>query len=106
MRKGPLMQEHSTHLAMDDSMRPIVMGILHARAQEPELRWIPTEPRRMRRFLATLQPDGPVVACCEEDPSPDLYRQPSAPGIACQVIAPALAPGSGVTESGPIARAP
>ncbi len=87
------MQQHITHVAMDDSKRTIVMGILHPGAREPELRSIPNEPRHLRRFFERLQRDGQVVACYEAGPSGyDLYRQLIALKVPCQVIAPALTP--------------
>lgn len=87
------MKEHTTHVAMDDSKRTIVLGILRPRATEPELRSIPNEPRHLRRCFERLKRDGRVVACYEAGPSGyDLYRQLTALGVPCQVIAPALTP--------------
>jgi transposase len=87
------MKQHITHVAMDDSKRTIVLGILRPRATEPELRSIPNEPRHVRRFFARLQRDGRVLACYEAGPSGyDLYRQLTALDVPCQVIAPALTP--------------
>lgn len=87
------MQKHITHVAMDDSKRTIVAGILRPGATEPELRSIPNEPRHLRRFFERLQREGRVVACYEAGPSGyDLHRQLTALAVPCQVIAPALTP--------------
>ena len=87
------MQKHITHVALDDSKRVIVAGILRPGTQEPELRQIPNEPRHLRRLFARLTQEGPVVTCYEAGPSGyALYRQLTALGVPCQVIAPALTP--------------
>jgi transposase len=87
------MQKHITHVAMDDSKRTIVAGILRPGAKEPELRSIPNEPRHLRRFFERLKREGRVVACYEAGPSGyDLYRQLRGLDVPCQVIAPALTP--------------
>jgi transposase len=87
------MKQDITHVAMDDSKRTIVAGILRPGAQEPELRSIPNEPRHLRRLFERLQREGRVVACYEAGPSGyDLYRQLTALEVPCQVIAPALTP--------------
>jgi transposase len=87
------MQKHITHVALDDSKRAIVAGILRPGSQEPDLRSIPNEPRHLRRLFERLKREGRVVACYEAGPSGyDLYRQLTALGIVCQVIAPALTP--------------
>jgi transposase len=86
-------KKDSTFVAVDDSKRTLVIGVLRPGAQEPDLRSIPNEPRHLRRFFERLKRDGRVVACYEAGPSGyDLYRQLTALGISCQVIAPALTP--------------
>jgi transposase len=87
------MDEHITHVAMDDSKRTIIAGILRPGATEPELRSIPNEPRHLRRFFQRLQREGTLRACYEAGPSGyDLYRQLTTLAVPCQVIAPALTP--------------
>lgn len=87
------MNEHITHVAMDDSKRTIVVGMLRPGTEIPELRSVPNEPRHLRRLFARLQREGPVRACYEAGPSGyDLYRQCTTLGVPCQVIAPALTP--------------
>ena len=54
-----------THVALDDSKRVIVAGILRADATQPELREIPNEPRQVRRLFERLLHEAPVRACYE-----------------------------------------
>jgi len=83
------MNEHITHVAMDDSKRTIVIGILKPGAEAPEMRLIPNE----RRLFERLQREGRVTACYEAGSSGyDLYRQLTAFAVPCQVMAPALTP--------------
>ena len=87
------MKKHITHVALDDSKRVIVAGILRPGTEEPKLRQIPNEPRHLRRLFVRLMREGPVVTCCEAGPSGyTLYRQLTALGVPCQVMAPALTP--------------
>lgn len=82
-----------THVALDDSKRVIVAGILRADATQPELREILNEPRQVRRLFERLLHEAPVRACYEAGVSGyDLYRQLTALGVECAVIAPALTP--------------
>jgi transposase len=83
----------TTYVAFDDSKRKLVMGILRPGAQEPELRELANEPKLVRRLFERLKREGPVEACYEAGVSGyDLYRQITALGVPCQVIAPALTP--------------
>ncbi len=87
------MEQGTTHVALDDSKRKIVAGILRPGATEPELREIPNDPPHIRRLLTRLTREGPVAACYEAGVSGyELYRQITALGVACEVIAPALTP--------------
>jgi transposase len=87
------MKKGITHVALDDSKNSIVAGILRPQATEPELRQFPNEPKHLRRFVTRLQREGPVSTCYEAGPSGyDLYRQLTALGVPCQVMAPALTP--------------
>ena len=82
-----------THVALDDSKRVIMVGILRPDATQPDLREVPNEPRHVRRLFERLLQDGPVRACYEAGVSGyDLYRQLTALGVSCVVIAPALTP--------------
>jgi transposase len=86
-------KQDTIFVAIDDSKRTLVLGILRPGADAPETRSIPNEPRHLRRLVARLTREGPVKVCYEAGPSGyDLYRQLTALGVACQVIAPALTP--------------
>jgi transposase len=87
------MEKDTTYVALDDSKRKIVVGILRPTAQDPELREIPNDPRLIRRLFERLLREGPVAACYEAGVSGyDLHRQLTALGVACSVMAPALTP--------------
>jgi hypothetical protein len=88
------MEKGTTHVALDDSKRKIVAGILRPEAAQPELREIPNEPQHLRRLFERLTRERPPVAACYEAvvSGYDLYRQLTALGVSCQVIAPALTP--------------
>jgi transposase len=76
-------------VALDDSKRTIVAGILRPGSDAPELRTLPNEPRHVRRFFARLKREGPVRVCYEAGPSGyDLVRQLTALDVPCQVMAP------------------
>jgi transposase len=87
------MEKDTTYVALDDSKRKIVVGILRPGAEEPELQEIANEPRQIRRLVERLKREGPVKACYEAGVSGyDLHRRLTALGVACVVIAPALTP--------------
>ena len=81
MGQGP------TFVALDDSKRKIVAGILWPDALDPELREIPNEPKLRRRLIARLKREGPVTVCYEAGVSGyDLYRQITWQGTPSPVI--------------------
>src|SRR5712691_6367437 len=87
------MEKGTTYVALDDSKRSIVAGILRPGATTPELRERPNDPPTIRRVFERVKREGPVAACYEAGVSGyDLYRQITACGVSCQVIAPALTP--------------
>lgn len=87
------MEKDTTYVALDDSKRRIVAGILRPNETAPELREIPNDPQHIRRLFTRLHRERPVAACYEAGVSGyDLYRQLRALGVACDVIAPALTP--------------
>jgi len=87
------MEKGTTYVALDDSKRKIVAGILRSDAMQPEVRELPNDPHHVRRLFERLKREGPVAACYEAGVSGyDLYRQIRALDVACQVIAPALTP--------------
>jgi transposase len=83
----------TTYVALDDSKRKIVAGILRPGDTTPELRELVNDPHQIRRVFERLKREGPVAACYEAGVSGyDLYRQLTTLGVACAVIAPALTP--------------
>jgi len=87
------MEKDTTYVALDDSKRKIVVGILRPGSTQPELREIANDPRQIRRLFERLKREGPVAACYEAGVSGyDLYRQIIGLGVTCDVIAPALTP--------------
>ena len=56
------MEKGTTCVALDDSKRKIVAGILRPGATQAELRELPNEPRHVRRLFERLQREGPVVS--------------------------------------------
>jgi len=87
------MEKGTTFVALDDSKRKVVVAILRPGASEPEQRELPKEPHLIRRLFQRLAREGRVRACYEAGVSGyDLYRQITACGVECEVIAPALTP--------------
>ena len=87
------MEKDTIYVALDDSKRKLVVAMLRPGATEPEAREIPKHPPHIQRLFRRLQREGPVQACYEAGVSGyDLYRQITACGVTCQVIAPALTP--------------
>lgn len=87
------MEKGTTYVALDDSKRKIVAGILRAGDAQPELRELPNDAHHIRRLFERLKREAPMAACYEAGVSGyDLYRQIVALGVACDVIAPALTP--------------
>src|SRR5213076_676842 len=83
----------TTYVALDDSKRKIVAGILRPSDTQPELREIANDARQIRRLFERLKREGPVAACYEAGVSGyDIHRQITGLGVACAVIAPALTP--------------
>jgi hypothetical protein len=78
------MGQGTTFVALDDSKRKIVAGILWPEALDPELREIPNEPKPLRHLIARLKREGPVNVCYEAGVSGyDLYRQITGLGVPC-----------------------
>ena len=87
------MDQGTTHVAIDDSTRRLVIGLLRPGEHQPELREIPNDPKLIRRLFERLKREGPVTACYEAGVSGyDLYRQLLGLGVPCHVVAPALTP--------------
>jgi transposase len=88
------MENNTTFVALDDSKRRIVAGVLRAESMEPELRELAHTPEQVGRFVRRLLREGrPVQICYEAGVSGyDLYRQVTAAGASCAVVAPSLTP--------------
>jgi hypothetical protein len=59
------MEKDTTYVALDDSKRKIVAGILRPGSTEAELRELPNDAHHIRRLFERLKREGPVVACYE-----------------------------------------
>src|SRR3989441_13194847 len=87
------MEKGTTYVALDDSKRKIVAGILCPGAPAPELRELPNDPPYIRRLFERLKREGPVAACYDAgDSGYDLYRQITGLGVECLVLAPEMNP--------------
>jgi transposase len=86
-------KDTTTYVGLDDSKRKLVVAILRPAGREPEQREMHKEPRLIQRLFRCLTREGAVAVCYEAGVSGyDLYRQITACGAVCQVIAPALTP--------------
>jgi len=86
-------KDTTTYVGLDDSKRKLVVAILRPEGREPEQREMPKEPHLIQRLFRRLTRAGAVAVCYEAGVSGyDLYRQITACGAACQVIAPAPGP--------------
>ena len=56
------MDKGTTYVALDDSKRRIVAGILRPADTEPELREIPNDAQHVRRLVTRLMREGSVRA--------------------------------------------
>src|SRR5262245_28378265 len=65
MRRRPVMEKGTTFVAIDDSKRKMVVGILGPAMTEPDQRELPKEPHQIRRLFQRLRREGPVQACYE-----------------------------------------
>ena len=87
------MDQDTTYVGLDDSKRKLAAAILRPGQTQLEQRELPKEPKLIRRLFQRLEREGPVAACYEAGVSGyDLYRQITACGVACAVVAPALTP--------------
>ena len=59
------MDKDTTYVALDDSKRKIVAGILRPGNEQPELREIANDARQIHRLFERLKREGPVAACYE-----------------------------------------
>jgi hypothetical protein len=76
------MEKGTTSVALDDSRRRIVAGVLRSADTKPELREIPNDAQHVRRLFTRLMREGSVKACYEAGVSGyDRYRRLTAPGV-------------------------
>ena len=88
------MKKDSIFVAIDDSKRTLVIGVLRPGSQEPEVHSIPNEPRHLRRHLERLRREGDIRVCYEAGPTGfGLCRRLREAEIDCIVVAPSLVPG-------------
>lgn len=87
------MKERITFVGLDVHSTSIAMAILTPGIDTPDQREIPNDPKLIRRTFTRLKAGGPLRCCYEAGPCGfDLYRQLTAMGIPCEVVAPALVP--------------
>ena len=88
------MQEVTTHVGLDVHSERIIIATLTGQAREPVILDIPNVPKVIRRTFKRLVSETYELRCCyEAGPCGfELFRQLSAMGIACEVIAPSLIP--------------
>src|SRR5207245_1511865 len=92
-KRRPVVDKDTTYVALDDSKRKIVAGILRPSDTQPELREIANDARQIRRLFERLKREGPVAACYEAGVSGyDLHRQITGLRVACARIPPARTP--------------
>ena len=88
------MEERTTFVALDDSKRRIVAGILRDGQDVPELRELPNTAEQVGRLVRRLRREGAAVRVCYEAgvSGYELYRQVVTAGAPCIVVAPSLTP--------------
>jgi transposase len=88
------MEKVITHIGLDVHSKSIVYAVLVGSARGGDIREIPNDPKIIRRTFRRLAVDADELKCCyEAGPCGfEVYRQLTAMGIACEVIAPALIP--------------
>lgn len=84
---------NATRLGMDVHKETIAVAILRPRQEIPDERVIPNTPEALRTLVAKSPARSELIACYEAGPTGyDTYRQLTALGVRCDVIAPALIP--------------
>jgi transposase len=88
------MEKVTTWAGLDVHAERIVIAVLEGGGREAEVRDIPNDPKVVRRTLRRLLERAYELRCCyEAGPCGfELYRQLTAMGVACEVIAPSLIP--------------
>ena len=88
------MKKDITFVGLDVHATSIALAMLPPGAERPVEHEIPTDPKLIRRTFTRLKADAHQLRCCyEAGPCGfELYRQLTALGIPCEVVAPALTP--------------
>src|SRR5262245_31180433 len=81
------------HLGLDTSKNAIVVGILRAGEESPDVEKIFNDEASVRRLVDRFADRGQLRVCYEAGPTGfGLYRLLASMGVACEVIAPSLIP--------------
>jgi len=87
------MKNGITFVGLDVHSTSIVLAMLAPGSDTPVERDLPNDPKLIRRTFARLKAEAPLRCCYEAGPCGfELYRQLTAMGIPCEVVAPALTP--------------
>jgi hypothetical protein len=100
------MKNITTYVGVDAHKKDLFIAMLVGSQTTPVTWQLANEPNAVRRLVRKLEREapGPVRMCYEAGPCGyALQRQVSTPRVSCQVIAPALIPGSLATGLRPIA---
>src|SRR3954469_9604462 len=87
------MAKNTRFVGLDVHAETIAVAVAEGRGQVRALGTIPNRPEAVRRLLGKVGKPGELRVCYEAGPTGyALYWQLTAMGIACEVIAPSLAP--------------
>jgi hypothetical protein len=87
------MAKNTRFVGLDVHAETIAVAVAEGRGQVRSLGTIPNRPEAVRRLLGKLGKASELRVCYEAGPTGyPLYWQLTAMGIACEVIAPSLAP--------------
>ncbi len=88
------MSTHIIYVAADDSKDSVTFAVQPGESPVcTEVKTLPNEPRKLRRFLETVARQGDLQICYEANgASFALHRQISSWGYHCDVAAPSLTP--------------
>ena len=87
------MQKLTSYVGIDAHARSLVVARLPEHGGEPQIVELPNTRKAVHRTFSRWQREAELRVCYEAGPvGYELYRQLTAMGIACEVIAPALIP--------------
>src|SRR3982751_1334845 len=91
--KEPVMATNTRFVGLDVHAETIAVAVAEGRGKVQALGTIPNRPEAVRRLLGKVGKPSELRVCYEAGPTGyALYWQLTAMGIACEVIAPSLAP--------------